>query len=68
MTKIIGQIIRLGDDTVLVFDTDGDQIPRYQGTYKDVRDEILRIASPVTEFNHWFNGDNEPRSVARGEW
>ena len=68
MTQVISMIIRLKDDKVMAFDTEGEQIPEYQGQYEDVSGGILRDAPPDAVFNHWFINDDRPRLVAREEW
>jgi hypothetical protein len=52
----------------MVFDANGEQIPQYQGQYKDVKQSILRDASPETVFTWWLDYDSEPKTVSREEW
>lgn len=47
--------IRLQNDMVMVFDEEGEQVPEYQGQYRDVKRRILRDAMPGTVFAHWFD-------------
>jgi len=64
---MIQQVIRFGNDMVIVFDEKGEQILEYQGHYDRVRDMILRDAPPTAKFIHAvFNlsGDGVPRE----EW
>ncbi len=68
MTKVISMIIRLKDDMVMAFDTEGEQVPENQGKYEDVSGGILRDAPPDAVFSHWFINDDRPRVVAREEW
>jgi len=49
---MIRTAIRLPNDTVMVFDEDGEQLPEYQGKYKDVRDSILEKAPADCVFAH----------------
>jgi len=65
MIKII---IRMGDDMVMVFDEEGEQIPEYQGHYDDVKKRILAHASGGSVFNHWFGYSLEPEVVPAGAW
>ena len=65
---MIKAVIRLKDDSVLVFNDDGEQLPEYQGQYQDVRGSILRDASPGTVFNHWFRNTPEPDFLSRESW
>ncbi len=60
---MIKTVIRLRNDMVMVFDTDGEQVPEYQGKYEDVKERILRDASMGTVFNHWFGHTPEPKIV-----
>jgi len=53
---------------VMAFDAEGEQVPKYQGRYKDVKGSILRDASLDTVFTQWFNYDSEPATVSREEW
>ena len=68
MTKIISMIIRLKDDMVMVFDTEGEQIPEYQGKYEDVSGGILKDAPPDAVFNNWSSNDDRPVGVSKEEW
>ena len=61
-------VIRLGNDMVMAFDAEGEQIPEYQGPYKDVKDRIMRDAPLDTIFNHWFGRALEPRTVSWEDW
>ena len=38
---MIKTIIRLSNNTVMVFDAAGEQLPDYQGQYEDVKEKIL---------------------------
>ena len=65
---MIKTVIRARNDMVMVFDADGEQIPRYQGRYEDVRERILRDVNEGTVFNHWFGYSLEPLAVSGREW
>ncbi len=65
--KMIKTVIRF-QNMVMAFDTEGEQVPKYQGRYKDVKGSILRDTSPDTVFSQWFNYDSEPETVSREEW
>jgi len=65
---VIKTAIRLRNDTVMVFDTAGEQVLEYQGQYENMKENILRDASPDTVFTHWFGLANEPKSVSREKW
>jgi len=65
---MITTIIRLKNDMVMVFDAEGEQVPEYQGQYKDVKGGILRDAPPDALFTHWFGYRNEPETIYREEW
>jgi len=53
---------------VMVFDENGEQIPKYQGRYHDVKERILADAPAGSVFNHWFGYDLEPVSVTGSAW
>ena len=65
---VIKTIIRLKNDMVMVFDAEGEQVPEYQGQYKDVRWSILGDAPPEVVFTHWFDYSVEPEIIHREEW
>ena len=65
--KMIKTVIRF-QNMVMAFDTEGEQVPKYQGRYKDIKGSILRDALPDTVFTQWFNYDSEPETVSREEW
>ncbi len=64
----IKTIIRLINDGVMVFDAEGEEIPDYQGRYEEVREVVLREATPNTAFFHWFDCADEPESVSSMSW
>jgi len=64
---MIQQVIRFGNDMVIVLDEKGEQMPEYQGRYKEVKDKILADAPPDAKFylSGWpLLGTN----VKREEW
>ena len=65
---MIKTVIRAGNDMVMVFDAEGEQMPEYQGQYEDVREGILRDAPAGTVFNHWFGCSLEPSDVPVKDW
>lgn len=65
---MIKTVIRLEDDTVLVFDELGEQIPELQGRYEDVKRGIVMDAPAGTVFNHWFGYALKPMTVSQETW
>lgn len=53
---------------VMVFDKKGEQIPKYQGEYEDVKESILKDAPPSAIFSHGFRDVFELKIVPREEW
>ncbi len=68
MANMIKTVIRLGNNTVMVFNTEGEQVPQYQGQYEDVKDRVLRDAPPGVEFSHWFGYTLKSRAVPVEKW
>jgi len=66
--KMIKTVIRLKDNSVMVFDKEGEQLPQYQGRYESVREKILNDAPAGTVFNHWFGHSLKPGIVACESW
>ena len=66
--EMINSIVRLKDDTVMVFDERGGQVLAYQGQYDIVRERILRDAPHSAVFLHWFGNNDAPQAVGRKEW
>ena len=48
---MIKSVIRTERGMVAVFDENEEQIPEYQGEYKEVREKILRDAPPDAVFS-----------------
>ena len=67
-STMIKTIIRVQNDMVMVFDTEGEQIPKYQGQYEDVKGSVLKNAPPEAVFAHWFDYGDEPETVPREGW
>ena len=65
---MIKTVIRLRNDTVMVFDEAGEQIPEYQGQYQQVRESILCHAPAGAVFNHWFGYSSEPVVMPTNNW
>lgn len=65
---MIKTVIRSTDDTVIVFDEKGEQVPTYQGSYAEVKPLILRDAPPEARFGYFPNNGNELRITPRENW
>jgi len=65
---MIKTVIKSADGMVMVFDKRGEQIPKYQGRYEEVRESILRDALPETRFGYFPDNELELRIVPREEW
>jgi hypothetical protein len=65
---MIKTVIRINKDMVLVFDENGDELPKYQGYYQDVRDRILSDAQTNAVFKYWFGHAKKPDTVAMECW
>jgi hypothetical protein len=65
---MIKTVIRIKNDMVLVFDEDGEEMPRYQGYYDDVKDKIMADVQPGSIFNHWFGYSLKPLVIRRDLW
>lgn len=65
---MVKTVIRCLNNMVMVFDKKGEQIPKYQGEYEDVKESILKDAPPSAVFSHGFGGDFELKIVPREEW
>jgi len=53
---------------VVVFDKEGEQIPIYQGQYKEVKESILKDAPPDALFAHGFTSAGELLKVPKEKW
>lgn len=65
---MIRTVIKIQNDMVMVFDENGEQLPDYQGHYRDVKDRILADAPPGSVFNHWFGHEPGPEMVTGDTW
>ncbi len=65
---MIKTAIRFRSSMVMVFDKWGEQIPKYQGQYEDVKESILEDALPDTIFALGFTDAGELLKVPREEW
>jgi hypothetical protein len=65
---MISKIIRLKNNMVMVFDEQGEQLPEYQGPYKDVKEKIISNAPAGAIFNHWFGYTSKPDIVSTAKW
>jgi hypothetical protein len=65
---MIKTVIRTRNDMVLVFDENGEEMPRYQGYYYQVKNIIMADARPGSIFNHWFGYSLEPEVVGPDCW
>ena len=73
---MISEVIRFqGNDMVLVFDEQSEQMPRFQGRYEAVRAKILARAPKEAKFYHGIlnplGGQNVhfiKGEVSRKEW
>ncbi len=65
---MIKTVIRIESDIVMVFDENGEELPEYQGYYRDVKDRILADAPADAVFNHWFGHYLKPELVSPECW
>jgi hypothetical protein len=65
---MIKTVIRIKNDMVMVFDENGEEMPRYQGYYNDVKDKILADAQSGSIFNHWFGYSLKPVVIGSDCW
>ncbi len=65
---MIKTVIRCPNDMVMVFDKKGEQIPEYQGQYREVKESILKDAPLNTVFGYLSDYEPELRKVSREEW
>ena len=65
---MIRSVIKTPNNMALVFDENGEQIPEYQGQYEEVKERILKEATPETIFGHWVDYETDIQTVSRGEW
>ena len=65
---MIKTVIRFKNDMVVVLDSNGEQIPEYQGQYDEVKEKILRDTPADTVFAHGFTNSGKLPKVPREEW
>ena len=65
---MIKTAIRFQNNMVMVFDKEGEQIPKYQGQYEGVKEKILKDAPPEAVFAHGYSDTGELIKVSREEW
>ena len=65
---MIKAVFRCQNGMVMVFDKKGEQIPKYQGQYEDIKEGILKDAPPDAVFSHCFEDGFELEAVPREEW
>ncbi len=65
---VIKIVIKFKNNMVVVFDEEGEQIPKYQGQYEDVKESILRDAPADAVFAHGFSDSGELLKVPREKW
>ena len=64
---MISHVIKFQNGIVMVFDEAGEQIPKYQGRYEQVKAKILAHAPKTAKFFHgtW---EVSGSAVLRKEW
>ncbi len=65
---MIKTAIRFKNNMVMAFDREGEQTPRYQGKYEEVKESILKDAPPDAIFAHGFTELGELIKVSREGW
>lgn len=65
---MIKTVIRSQNNMVMVFDKKGEQIPKYQGQYEEVKEGVLKDAPSDAIFAYGFTNIGELRKVSREEW
>ncbi len=65
---MIKTVIRAQNGMVMVFDKMGEQIPKYQGQYEEVKESILKDAPPDVIFGYFPNCEIALEIVPREEW
>lgn len=61
----IAEVIVWQNDMVMVFDDKGNQMPDYQGPYKQVQRKIRNVYNGLLTFGNWHTKklSNDPRDV-----
>ena len=65
---MIKVIIRFKNNMVMVFDEGGEQLPVYQGQYRDVKESILKNAAAEAIYAHGLTASGELQKVTRDNW
>ena len=65
---MIRTVVRCPNDMVIVFDNRGEQSPEYQGQYQEVKEKILKDATPDAVFCYLPDYETELRIVPKEEW
>ena len=65
---MIKTALRFQNNMVVVFDGGGEQIPRYQGPYQEVRESILEDAPQDAVFGYFPDYASDFSAVPREEW
>ncbi len=65
---MIKTVIKCQNDMVIVFDKEGEQIPKYQGQYEEVKGKILKDAPLNVVFSYLPDYKTELHIVPREEW
>ena len=65
---MIKTVIRCSNNMVMVFDKKGEQIPEYQGQYRDVKEKITRDAPQGALFGYFSDRGTELQIVSIEEW
>ena len=65
---MIKTVIKCPDNMVMVFDSEGEQMPKYQDRYERVKRSILKNAPPNAAFWHLHYSEPVLRRVLREEW
>lgn len=65
---MIKAAIKCQNNIVMVFDKEGEQIPRYQGLYDEVKEKILEEAPLSAVFCYLPDYKTELEVIPREEW
>jgi len=65
---MIKAAIKFRNNMIMVFDENGEQIPKYQGKYEELKESVLKDAPPDVIFAHGFSDTGGLMKVSRAEW
>jgi len=65
---VIKTVIKCANGMTLVFDKRGEQIPKYQGQYEEVKGKILKNAPTDAVFGYFPNEESELKIISKEEW